>query len=68
MPSTEYFRRQADLCLRLSLISSDEEVSTRLILMAEEYKAKAAASEVDSKPQSGEAIQDRSPDDKLELD
>lgn len=68
MPGIQYFRRQADLCLRLSLISSDEEVSTRLILMAEEYKAKAAALEVDAEPQSGEAIPDRSLDDKLELD
>ena len=27
MPTSEYFRRQADLCLRLSLIASDEVVS-----------------------------------------
>jgi hypothetical protein len=41
MPSAAYFRRQADICLRLSLISSDEEVSNRLIIMAREYAAKA---------------------------
>jgi hypothetical protein len=41
MPSAAYFRRQADVCLRLSLISSDEEVSNRLIIMAREYAAKA---------------------------
>jgi hypothetical protein len=39
MPSAEYFRRQADICLRLSLIASDEEVSSRLITMAREYMA-----------------------------
>ncbi len=39
MPSAEYFRRQADICLRLSLIASDEEVSSRLIVMAREYMA-----------------------------
>jgi hypothetical protein len=41
MPSPAYFRRQADICLRLSLISSDQEVSNRLIIMAREYAAKA---------------------------
>jgi len=41
MPSAAYFRRQADICLRLSLIASDEEVSNRLIVMAGEYAAKA---------------------------
>ena len=43
MPSAAYFRRQADICLRLSLISSDGEVSNRLIIMAREYGAKADA-------------------------
>jgi hypothetical protein len=43
MPSTEYFRRQSDICLRLSLIASDDEVASRLIVMAQEYKAKADA-------------------------
>lgn len=43
MPSVEYFRRQADICLRLSLIASDEEVSSRLISMAREYAAKGDA-------------------------
>ena len=41
MPSAAYFRRQADICLRLSLISFDGEVSNRLIIMAREYAAKA---------------------------
>ena len=43
MPSAAYFRRQADICLRLSLIASDEEVSNRLIIMAREYATKADA-------------------------
>ena len=41
MPSAAYFRRQADICLRLAVIASDEEVSNRLIAMAREYTAKA---------------------------
>jgi hypothetical protein len=40
MPTPEYFRRQADICLRLSLIASDDEVSSRLIVMAQDYKAR----------------------------
>jgi len=56
MPSAAYFRRQADICLRLSLIASDEEVSNRLIIMAREYGVKADAVE--------EAATDPSPADK----
>jgi hypothetical protein len=43
MPSSEYFRRQSDICLRLSLISSSEEVANRLIVMARDYQTKADA-------------------------
>jgi hypothetical protein len=43
MPSADYFRRQADICVRLSLIASDDEVSNRLVNMAREYKAKGDA-------------------------
>ena len=43
MPSAASFRRQADICLRLAVIASDEEVSNRLIMMAREYTAKGAA-------------------------
>ena len=52
MPSSAYFRRQADICLRLSLIASDEEVSNRLITMSREYLAKsdALAGEADAEP------------------
>jgi hypothetical protein len=41
MPSAAYFRRQADICLRLSVIASDEAVSSRLVQMAREYSAAA---------------------------
>ena len=53
MPSSAYFRRQADICLRLSLIASDEEVSNRLIKMSREYLAKGdalAGAEADAGP------------------
>ena len=53
MPSSAYFRRQADICLRLSLIASDEEVSSRLIKMSREYLAKGdalAGAEADAGP------------------
>ena len=43
MPSAAYFRRQADICLRLAVIASDDEVSNRLIMMAREYTAKGDA-------------------------
>jgi len=43
MPSAAYFRRQADICLRLSLIASDEGVSNRLITMARDYMASSEA-------------------------
>jgi hypothetical protein len=59
-----YFRRQADVCLRLSLISTAEEVSSRLIMMAQEYNARAAAIEADANSPSAAAsvIQSVSPD------
>ena len=50
MPSAAYFRRQADICLRLSLIASDGEVSNRLIVMAREYAAKADMEEAAADP------------------
>jgi hypothetical protein len=48
MPTPGYFRRQADICLRLSLIASDDEVSSRLIVMAQEYQARADAIEAEA--------------------
>ena len=50
MPSAEYFRRQADICLPLSLAASDAEISSRLIMMAEEYKIRATAAEARASP------------------
>ncbi len=45
MPSSKYFRRQADTCLRLSIITSDDEVASSLVRMARYYKARADALE-----------------------
>jgi len=41
MPSSEYFRRQSDLCRRLSMIASSEEVANQLIAMAQGYTDRA---------------------------
>jgi len=43
MPSAAYLRRQADICLQLSLIASDETVSSRLIAMAKDYQTMSEA-------------------------
>jgi hypothetical protein len=47
MPSlrADYYRRQADICLRLSFAASDERSSANLFDMAQRYKAKAEAIE-----------------------
>ena len=58
MPNSEYFRRQADICLRLSLIASDDEVSNRLITMARSYMAKGDALERDGTAD-GQVMADR---------
>jgi hypothetical protein len=50
MPSSEYFRRQADICFRLSLIASGQEASSQLMAMAHDYKTNADTIEADSKP------------------
>jgi hypothetical protein len=55
MPNAAYFRRQADICLRLSLIASDDEVSNRLITMARSYMAKSDALEREA-PDGGPAV------------
>jgi hypothetical protein len=56
MPSPTYFRFQADICLRLSLIASDEEVASRLLAMSRGYTAKADALEAQSPPLAPEAM------------
>jgi hypothetical protein len=55
MSRADYFRRQANTCLRLSLISSSEEVANRLVVMAQDYRTKADASVTESKSLPAEA-------------
>jgi hypothetical protein len=55
MLSSEYFRRQADICLRLSVISSSEEAASQLIVMAHEYQTKADALEAHTRSPSAYA-------------
>jgi hypothetical protein len=57
MSRADYFRRQADTCLRLSLISSSEEVANRLVVMAQNYRTKADAIETESKSPPAESDQ-----------
>jgi hypothetical protein len=43
MPSTraEYYRRQADVCLRLAESGSNHDISAGLVALAQRYTAKA---------------------------
>jgi hypothetical protein len=41
------WHRQADICLRLALIASDEEAAGRLLAIHQHYKAKADAMEAE---------------------
>jgi hypothetical protein len=41
----DYYRRQADICLRLSLAAAEEASCAELFDMAQRYKAKAEAIE-----------------------
>jgi hypothetical protein len=50
MTSAEYYRQQAQNCLRLAVRTSSEAATVRLIEMAEEYFQKAQASEADAMP------------------
>jgi hypothetical protein len=49
MIDPQYYRRQADLCLRLALMQADQQFAFRLIELAEGYQARAgeAASDAD---------------------
>jgi hypothetical protein len=67
MPNPEYFRRQADICLRLSLIASDDEVSNRLLTMARSYMAKGDALERDAAAD-GQVMADRNGSTRGDLD
>ena len=60
MPSAGYLRRQADICLRLSLIASDEEA--QLLAIYHDYKAKADAMDAEAEvPEDAMAHPDASP-------
>ena len=61
MPSAGYLRRQADICLRLALIASDEEASGRLLAIYQ-YKGKADAMDAEAEvPEDAMAHPDASP-------
>ena len=66
MPSWTHFRRQTDICLRLSVIASSEEAASQLFVMAHEYQTKAdaleahAGSSLASLPLGAEEIRGRS--------
>jgi hypothetical protein len=63
MPSAAYFRRQADICLRLSLIASDDAISSRLVTMAKDYLATSEALERQPEPANPYLVDgDASPD------
>jgi hypothetical protein len=62
MPSAAYFRRQADICLRLSLIASDDAISSRLVTMAKDYLATSEALERQPGPENPYLVEDAAPD------
>jgi hypothetical protein len=43
MSRADYLRRQADTCLRLSLITSSKDAANELLVLAQEYYTKADA-------------------------
>jgi hypothetical protein len=62
MPSAGYLRRQADICLRLALIASDEEASGRLLAIYHDYKGKADTMDAEAEaPADAMAHPDASP-------
>ena len=62
MPSAGYLRREADICLRLALIASDEEASGRLLAIYHDYKGKADAMDAEAEvPEDAMAHPDASP-------
>jgi hypothetical protein len=46
MLSADYYRRQADVCVRLSVAHSDEAISHRLIILARAYYYIAMADDI----------------------
>jgi hypothetical protein len=65
MPSAAYFRRQADICLRLSLITSDDPTSARLVTMAKEYLATSEALEKQSETGVSDMAEPTTPGDSI---
>jgi hypothetical protein len=57
MPTVERYRRHAERCRRLAEANSDKEWAGRLVDLAQEYEAKAAAMDVGSQPTPGRAAQ-----------
>jgi hypothetical protein len=55
--SSAYCRRQAELCLRLSLFSSDQDAVLRLLALARSHRAMAEA--LDAEPLHGERKRSR---------
>ena len=47
MPSTDYFRRQADVYLRLSLLCDDDKTAKQLLAKAVEYQRLAVQKPAD---------------------
>jgi hypothetical protein len=42
MPSSDYYQKQADVCLKLAGLADSPEIATHLINLAADYKYKAA--------------------------
>jgi hypothetical protein len=58
MLSADYYRRQADVCVRLSVAHSDEAISRRLIILAKAYRA--MADDIGGNAQTGAPVLPRS--------
>jgi hypothetical protein len=54
MSRADYYHRQADLCVRMALLSLANEERTRLLEAANEYRCKAAQAEDGTSRASGE--------------
>jgi hypothetical protein len=57
MPGSEYYHRQADLCVRMALSAMTYEERLRLLDRANEYREKAAQAEVPSRTAIGHSGQ-----------
>jgi hypothetical protein len=66
MPSAGYLRRQADICLRLALIASDEAASSRLLAIYQDYIIKAEEMETHNQQPDGAMARSDAPPDVAE--